>query len=224
MGFEKAMFVTVDFESWNANMWWTCAFVAMEYQSGTVLDIVQFACDRSDIVLSTSTHRFWERHNIAFQINTQNGAGKSVDEEELKICGFIETLKKKNPSFYLICDSPTSDVLLLDNILQRYGYPTISQRSTNIFHQPICTWSYRLAISQLLDIQPRNIVRVWKNLIHQRPIEIEIVNNSVRFGNVVYTLGPTHTPLTDCFRILLNHFKILDIANNMVQLTKNHTV
>ena len=216
MRFNNTTFVTIDFESYNTGVWWTCAIVAMEYRSGNIKSIAEFACDRSELAMCENTAGFWDKHGDAFLINHEHGKGRDVEQEEKKICAYIVHLKKTDPSFYLISDSPSHDVMLLDEILRKHGHDPISKRSDTTFHQTVCTWSFRLAVGHLLNVKPRNVIHTFRHFSARRKIESDIRSKHVVFEDRVYNIGPSHTPLCDCFNILLNHFKILDISNNNI--------
>lgn len=212
---QSAIFVTLDFESWSPGTWWTLGFLVMEYASGKIVNMEDFACDRSDMHMPNTTREFWNMHTDAYTLNIKAGHGRDVTEEELRICIFVTTLKATMPNFYLVSDSPANDIVLLDNILLRHGHTPISHRSHNVFHQPICTWSYRLAMSNMLNITPRNIVVTTKygQLVQKRKeIDTGIKKGIVHYQNVPVQLGPPHTVMFDCFNIMLSHFKLLDIA------------
>jgi hypothetical protein len=213
---QSAIFVTLDFESWSPGLWWTLGFLVMEYASGKIVNMVDFACDRSTMTMSNVTRDFWNIHTDAFSQNIEAGRGRCVDEEELRICRFVTELKATRPDFYLVSDSPANDIVLLDNILLRHGYPLMSQRSPSIFRQVICTWSYRLAMSNMLCTTPQSIVTRYGHLIQKRDdIDSSVKERLVQYQNVPVQLGPPHTVMLDCFNIMLNHFKLLDIAHNI---------
>jgi hypothetical protein len=217
MRFNHTTFVTIDFESYNPGVWWTCAIVAMEYRSGKVKSIQQFACDRTNVDMCVDTQVFWKGHEQAFLLNQEYGKGRNVENEEKKICEYIQQLKETNPSFYLVSDSPSHDVQLIDSILRKHGHDPISKRSETKFHQTVCTWSFRLAVGHLFNVKPRSLLYTFRTHTTSRKIESELRTGFIVFEEKTYSIGPPHTPLYDCFHILLNHFKVLDIASHYLE-------
>ena len=154
--------------------------------------------------MSVHTREFWKVHPDAYNINMEAGKNQSVYTAEIAICAFITDLKVRMPVFYLVSDSPTNDISLLDNILARHNHPSMSCRHLTMFYQPICTWSYRLAIANLVNVKPRKLITTFAHLIRSREIEKHTSNGK--------SFGPPHTVLSDCYHIMIHHFKIMDIA------------
>jgi hypothetical protein len=207
-------FCTLDFEAYAPGTWWTLGILVMEYRTGKVIQTAEFACDRSNQSIPEETCLFWEQHPEAFQYNTKLAAGRTVSQEEERICAFVVELKKSRPEVYFVSDAPCTDVRMLEDILARHGQTAICHRTQTMFRQTICTWSFRFGVASAAKCKPGQLLSLYASYAHVRPVESELVHGMVVVDGCEISIGPRHTSLRDCFHILLNHFKVLDIVHD----------
>lgn len=177
-------YVVIDFECLQPNEWQSVGIVLYEQTDtgGTVLRQFHTACDRGYASMTPSTRGFWQKNRAAFLYNFNQGKNKHVFNEEVEICNFICSLKRSYPRFHLISDAPEYDIGLMNGILGRHGYQSMSHRSRKLYFQTICTWSSKKTLDMLgIAIAPSDIVGMQTMSLNG--------------------LLP-HTPIYDCMRIL----------------------
>ena len=118
-----------------------------------------------------STNSFWERNQLAMNINSSFDNEKSVAESERDIAEYFDDLRARIPKFFLVSDSVATDIARLDGILQRNQSPIICQRG-NLYLSTASIWSYSLAIAHSLNIRARDIPkhRLYKRARSQHKI------------------------------------------------------
>lgn len=186
-------YLVIDFECLQPNEWQSVGIVLYERSStgtGTILRQFHAACDRGCMSMTPSTRTFWNKHHEAFMYNVNYGKNNLVEVEEAAICMFIASVKRSYPRFYLISDAPEYDIGLMNNILGRHGYQSMSHRAKKVYFQSICSWSSKKTLDMLgIAIQSADVVGL-KAL-------------------VASGLLP-HTPIFDCMRIINEYLCILD--------------
>jgi hypothetical protein len=124
----------------------------------------------------------------------------------LKMVAFIEKLKRNCPRFFFCSDSPAFDVRLLDAILAKHHHAPISHRNDSVYHQSLCTWSYRLALSTVLGVRT-NSIEMAASHIPKAKREVS--------DRVTKKQHPKHTALFDCYCIADRHFRMMDVASDL---------
>lgn len=225
--------VCFDVEAIDANpfKWFSIGIVAAYYPSGKIVAIKEFFVDRTEVSISDpKIATFWKNHPEAWKYNLENGRGIHEEDAELAFCRYIEDIKKKYPHFNAISDNPAFDFLIVDDILQRNQFERLSIRTVDVYHKPHCAWSYQMNLAKIFKCQRSQLFsnpfvcrlmkvdnRTYGNhhqkrqkleYITKRPIEIASSKNE----------DGKHTALHDCFFILTNYFKCLDISEAFHQL------
>lgn len=201
------VYMAVDFENIDTNVWWTAAFVICHYPSGDILEEHLFYADRSKHQIESDAIKcFWDNNIEAFEHN-QSCANREPLEEEKKMCLFIEDIKKRMPYFFLVSDHPTFDIHILDDILVRHGKTIMSNRSPTMFRQPLDCWSYSLNLAHILNTSIKYINdhprALATSLRTDRWIYIKLHSEEYYYK---------HIALNDTYRMLVNFFRILDIT------------
>lgn len=183
------IYLVIDFECFQPNIWQSIGIVLYDRPNdrsrGKVIRYLHLSCDREHTPMTPSTKRFWQKHEEAFMYNYNHGKGKCPLEQEKRICEFISEVKRTYPNFYLISDAPEYDVGIMNSILLRHGYDTMSHRNKTTYFQSICTWSTKKTLDLLaIPIIERRIVK--------------------------HNDGLMHTPISDCLHILNQYFCILE--------------
>lgn len=194
------IFVSLDFEAFTSRTWWNVTFVIAEYPSGRILEHYLFACHRgvlSDIAEHEHTKAFWTRFPDAFQANYRAGQGHEPHVVEERICVFVDQLKQRIPSFFLVSDAPAFDIRLLDDILLRHNRPPISQRNDGTYRQTFDTWSYSIALSHVFNCPTSKLYQ--RSVAGNRPVD--------------RVAGLRHTSAYDAVHGLSKFFRLLDLAH-----------
>ena len=186
-------YVVIDFECIRPNEWQSVGIIVYEQRgcSGRIIRQISCACDRGTDMLDTSTSlsEFWRQNQDALEYNRKMGHGISVLDAEVRICKFVEKIKRDFPHFYLVSDNPEYDIGIMNQILIRHGLSVMSQRTSTIYHQSICTWSTRRALEQA------GIRCPWHDHVG--------IKNAMAHGQM------PHTPVFDCMRILNGYLNAL---------------
>jgi hypothetical protein len=194
------VYVCIDFESANPDMWCSFGAVVASYPQGTILDTIEVRCSRTgEDFEHTST--FWKQHPKAHKHNTTNTLDPILAEKH--IVSFIEQLNRKYFNFYLVSDNPSNDVRLLDNILIDHDMKGIAFRP-NGYRQSICTWSFRIGIQRSMKLSTQTVSTIIRDHVHRHK------------KTPLYTMmsaGERHTPLVDACHILQQHFIMMDITD-----------
>ena len=177
-------YLVIDFECMQPNEWQSVGIVL--YEQDAICRQFHTACERNYDTMTVSTREFWNKNSKACAYNLDFGKGKDCATEEVAICNFIKELKRDYPNFHLISDAPEYDIGLINNILVRHGYHSMSHRSRKIYFQTICTWSSKKTLDMMgIPIQSDDLV-----------------------GMSALIVLP-HTPIFDCMRILNEYLCIL---------------
>ena len=201
------VYIAVDFEAIDVDTWWTFGSVVTRFPEGNMLETFQTGCDRSSHVSSDSaTSTFWTKHPDAFDANVKLAGKKSVEEAEQSIVEYIQSIKARFNDFFLISDSPAFDVRILDNMLQRHNQPVMSMRKGGEYMQALCTWSYRLAIMQLIGFRSADLPRLHAAL-GRLPRPVDAVCSDANSGLLL-----RHTPLYDACMFTAQYFKVKDVV------------
>lgn len=185
-------YMTIDFECFQPDTWQSVGIVVI--RNNKCIDYIELACERDIDTIPNKTMQFWNRHKKAFNYNIEQGVGYSYQEQEIKICNFIENWKKMVPNFYMVVDNPEYDIRLLNDILVRNGHDVISKRSPSVYFQSICTWSSKRML---------NLLGISLHAYKDKNIIENIPKQSIR-----------HTPLADCIRIMNLYLHMMHIIRN----------
>ena len=198
----EQIIVAVDFECLRPNCWSTFAVVVMgvdvrtkqmnllwKFSVGQLEE--QIAFERE--LRTGPTAVFWRNNHQAYDQNMLLNVCTRRAEAERAIVANINRIRQRWSRFWLICDNPSMDIRILDNILLSHGADPICIRPpNNTYMQVICSWSYRLAASALLRI-PKNKIRS------------ESVRMAADCMDQCRTPPVAHTPVYDCVLILCNY-------------------
>jgi hypothetical protein len=139
------------------------------------------------------TSVFWNKNYQAYNQNLLLNMCTHRIEAERAIVANINSIRQRWSRFWLICDNPSMDIRILDNILLAHGANPICIRPPNsTYKQVICSWSYRLSAAALLDI-PKHQIRS------------QSVQMAARFMTECRSPAVAHTPVYDCVLILCNY-------------------
>jgi len=196
------LYMVIDFECFQPNVWQSVGIILYSHTGGNggghLVKSFHTACDRGTHTRPSSTAEFWKRHPEAFVYNVEQGAGRETQAEEIRICQFIDSVKREFPLFYLISDVPEYDIGLMDDILLRNGSERMSHRNDHTYLRSVCTWSSRRML-KLLGVSVAHHVLV-----------------------VPPTSTPLHTPIVDCCRILNEYLCTLRAVGRQRLYTKQH--
>ena len=199
------IYLTYDFEAYDLNVWWSVAFVVAEYPSGHVLLRREFFADRSALVVQHDRFTaFWDKHPDARQYITTNSHGKIAVDQEKAIVALVAEIIAMRPHIFVVSDHPKFDENLLDDILLRHGAFPLENRQGDIYLQTLCTWSYRHC---LMDVLGCSLRRLQTHSIMTREVQRDIDSQC----------SIAHTALNDCYTILRELFKTLDLVHAMRQ-------
>jgi hypothetical protein len=207
------LFVSVDFETIDVDVWWSVSFVMSTYPAGDVISTKQFFVNRTDLYKSAneSITQFWRRNPRAFEYNDRNAEPhNNIAVVERTITEFVRKLKRETPEFFLVSDSPAFDVRLLDDILRRNNESPVSLRAPGKHRPSFDSWSYSVAVAHVLGVRVRDIKQHQvAKLSKEETREVDVYCDSVdmQTGGVV-----AHTALFDCCKILSNYFALLDVT------------
>ena len=197
------VYLTIDFESTDKKgTWFSYAVILAEYPSGKILSMRQSGCNRPKTDYDEKTLKFWNKNLKAHNQMTATYKTNKVEHEELCLCKYISQILAEYPTVYLISDNPQYDIKLVDNILAKYDFDPISMRNDKLYFQCICTWSYRLGV---------------KAILNQKRIDINALESNLPdvYRELNAYFGPRHTPQADCARILRDHFRLMDVIENI---------
>jgi hypothetical protein len=213
----RQVYVAIDFETIDINVWWTFGLVISTFPNGNIIQKFQVGCNRlSHVCVDKDIAAFWKRNVQAFDSNKLIGGKNTVEEAELSIVHFIKEIKEKY-DFFLISDNPTFDVKILDDILIRNDEQAICFRKNDYF-QAICTWSYRLATMQLMGFKSSELNRIHASLKHpSRQLDNFLHNDDDEKSEC-----SRHTPIHDACLITLQYFKLKDMVNNFTNCRNNN--
>jgi hypothetical protein len=145
MSLKPKVYFSLDFEKLNAK-WWTCALILVG-ADGHLIDSLQTGWKHQS---SSSRDVFWSDTNQAraFEVNSGIAGHRKQEEAEQQVVAFVRNAKRAYPFFFAVSDNPTFDVAMLDHILEKYGEPSLCQRTPTVYLQVLCTWSYKLACAR----------------------------------------------------------------------------
>ena len=197
----KGVYITIDFESVNARAgWFAYGIFVAEYPSGKLHEVHDGYCVRDEKEFDDVTRAFWEKNQLAWKTIEARKKNHTEEEAEKILCQQIQEITARYPMAYVVSDSPSYDVRILDNILTKNGFPAISNRQKKHYYQTICTWSFQMAVLAMF--------RIKSNEVRQKLMNHQFYTANREVDNF---FGPRHTPNGDCARILSNHFCILDL-------------
>ena len=199
--------VAVDFECLRQNMWSTFAVVVIGVRSSEErLDMLWcFSVGQKEEQLKfqskqtkDQTSAFWHKHRHAYEYNRIVNLMSDRKRAEISIVSNIDFIRNKWTNFKMICDNPAMDIRLLDNILIAHGTSPISIRPPdNKYLQVICSWSYRLAVSSILNLSKSRI----RDESYRMAADF--------FGSsILHDPALPHTPVYDCVLILCNYIYV----------------
>lgn len=199
-------YMAIDFELCNQHGKWIAygAVVAL-YPSGEVVATLNGSIKVPMSDFDEATRAFWDRHPHVLEHIFMH-ATADRDTHERQLAEFVDQIKNVYPDIHVIGDNVATDYRLLGNIMARWGKYPLQIRSNNVFRQCTCTWSYRRAIQNTVgrSLNTNSMAHIYKVICgrhRRRPIDNQD--------------GPRHMPVSDCRRILSNHFKALDIGRAM---------
>lgn len=192
----ERVYLAIDFESIDTHgTWLSYAMVVAEYPSGKVLEERVSGCKRKLANYHPKTKIFWLKNEDAHgHILTQYGHLDPISEETL-LCQFLQSICMKYQDLHVVSDNPQFDIRILDNILRKNKKEPISSRSNSYF-PTTCAWSYKQAVMSVLGRSAFKRTKKGGN----REVDQNILLR--------------HCPLSDCMRILSNHFHVLDVIES----------
>jgi hypothetical protein len=190
------LYITVDFECVNQHGGW-CAFgiLVARYPCGEVLHSSEVFCHRSSTEYDLETTKFWKQHTDAFQYIKEGWVPqRSEVESEKLLIKHVQGVFLDYGDAYFVSDNPQFDIRLLDNILQKHGHPTVAKRIEGRYLPTLCTRSFKLGVFAL-----NHRSNTHKPKMGARSVDAK--------------LGPFHTPIADCMRIISQHFALKDLIS-----------
>lgn len=211
----KEVLVAVDFECLHQNIWSTFAVVVLQvdveknctnllwcFSVGQKEEQVKFEMSKCDSW--SSTKHFWKKHTLAYEHNRQTNMLSTKNKAEEEIVRNINYIRNKWTNFKMICDNPSMDIRILDNILLTHGSDPISIRPPNkTYLQVICSWSYRLSATAILNLSKQQLRSESQELANK-------IFRQMKCGEPAVA----HTPVYDCVMILASYMYINICINN----------
>ena len=190
------LFMTIDFESIADNKWIAASFMIAEYPSGQIIETNEFGCYRHISEYSDKSIIFWHKNPKAWKYIKDKFAHHDRKIEEINMCLKINQILDTYPNIHLISDNPQFDIKMMDNILSEHGYEFTSSRKYNSYRQCLCTWSFQRAIAIQHGMTVHQLSRRYSQIQLSNELQIHTY------------YGHPHTPIYDCSKILINHFKL----------------
>lgn len=188
-------YLVIDFECMQPHQWQSVGVILYRMDTsgyGTLVRKFHTACNRNVEKMHGATKKFWKRNKLAFAYNINIGAMRDPCVEEKRLCRFIEDVKKDFPRFFLISDNPSYDIGMMNALLLRHGFETMSNRAPGIYLQPICVWTFK-----------RTLACLGMRTSMTDKVEIKKKTDII----------VAHTPIYDCLCILNEYLCLLETMN-----------
>lgn len=200
-------FLTFDFEMFNG-LWVTFAAVVSSFPDCIIHKRFELghtnAAHYFQLITKKSEMLFWKNNAFALSQNFAICDRKKCTQwdAEVYITSFIQDVVTEYPNVFILLDSPSKDMSIMNDILQKHNCPSLDVRGKN-YYQPIDAWSFRLGILNLLKLSAKQL----KELVQDLP-DCQLKHE------YHVCLFPLHTPYKDCMKIQYEHYKLLLFNKN----------